>query len=229
MQDVTIIIKTFERPEALHALITSIRERYGDIGILVANDGTKPVEGDFGLYTMPYDSGLSAGRNLLLSQVNTPYFVLMDDDFLVTENTHLEILREHMDTYDLVGGAVEGHGSYNGTLVVENNVLRYEKGEPTEIVLNFFMAHTDKVRQIGWDNELKLAEHTDFFLRAKGKLKIHHEERCSVKNTGGGDENYAKMRQRGTYFACKMMEKHNLQAIINFSGQELKKDDCKYI
>jgi hypothetical protein len=55
---------------------------------------------------MPFDIGSSAGRNLLLKKVATPYFVLCDDDFVFDARTDVNRLRELVETagLDLVGG-----------------------------------------------------------------------------------------------------------------------------
>jgi hypothetical protein len=37
-------------------------------------------------------------------------------------------------------------------------------------VPNFFIARTDRVRLVGWDEKLKRIDHADFFTRAKGTL-----------------------------------------------------------
>jgi hypothetical protein len=37
-------------------------------------------------------------------------------------------------------------------------------------VPNFFIGRTEKVRQVGWDDDLKRVDHADFFTRAVGVL-----------------------------------------------------------
>ena len=53
------------------------------------------------------DVGLSAGRNALLSRVQTPYFLLLDDDFEFTAETKIEKLASVVarGEADLVAGA----------------------------------------------------------------------------------------------------------------------------
>ena len=37
-------------------------------------------------------------------------------------------------------------------------------------VPNFYLGRTDKIRQVGWDENLKRLDHADFFTRAVGVL-----------------------------------------------------------
>ena len=72
LQDVTAMIKTFERPRRLRQLVGSIRRLYPDLKIIVVDDGKDPqplpgVETQI----LPYDSGLGAGRSKGLSLVKT--------------------------------------------------------------------------------------------------------------------------------------------------------------
>jgi hypothetical protein len=42
-------------------------------------------------------------------------------------------------------------------------------------VQNYFIGRTEKVRSVGWNPRLKLAEHTEFFTRARGQLcTVYH-------------------------------------------------------
>lgn len=44
---------------------------------------------------MKYNSGASAGRNLGLSFVKTPYFLIVDDDFYFHKETNLEYVSSY--------------------------------------------------------------------------------------------------------------------------------------
>lgn len=121
------------------------------------------------------------------AQVNTPFFVLLDDDFVFTAQTTLErllgVLERNADV-DIASGALYLPGkehepySYAELLEIDGDELRLRRGSrgalPNEphcarhdIVLNFFVARTAAVRRVRWDAALKLGEHQDFFLRAK--------------------------------------------------------------
>ena len=98
--DISLIIKTFERQPALERLLASIRDQgYADYPVLVADDSKTPYKdailrkyGDVvdEYIVLPFDAGLSRGRNELLERVKTPYFMLNDDDFVFIEETDIE-------------------------------------------------------------------------------------------------------------------------------------------
>ena len=93
LKNVTAIIKTFERPESLDNLIRSIRPFYPDLQIIVADDSLNPQpRSDVRYLPLDHDVGLSAGRNALLASVETPYFLLLDDDLEFTKDTRIERL-----------------------------------------------------------------------------------------------------------------------------------------
>jgi glycosyltransferase involved in cell wall biosynthesis len=115
MKDITITIKTFERPKCLERLLESISRGGWGGPVLVADDSLDPqpdrVLAAFGgLVTeylcMAFNSGASAGRNLLLRQVTTPYMLLCDDDFVFDDRTDINRLRDLIDSFelDLIGG-----------------------------------------------------------------------------------------------------------------------------
>lgn len=186
VDDVTVVIKTHERPAVLQRLLASIRREYPGIRVLVADDSRVPIvldEPDTRVLALPHDVGLSAGRNRALEEVSTPFFWLLDDDFVFcgTElEPSLRWLRAH-DEIDLVGGQVI---DLPGWVASPRRALgpgewldglrRYAK------VPNFFLARTEKVRALGWDEELKLVEHADFFERARGVLGVVSDPRMRV-------------------------------------------------
>jgi glycosyltransferase involved in cell wall biosynthesis len=69
------------------------------------------------LIRMPYDAGVCASRNCLVSSVKEPYILLCDDDFVLTEMTDLSgaltVLQENVDI-GIVGGRLfdyfDGYG-----------------------------------------------------------------------------------------------------------------------
>jgi hypothetical protein len=224
-KDVTLLIKTFERIECLRSLLSSIRSTgYDCCPILIADDSREPyreaILAEFGdmvneYMILPFDSGLSKGRNKLVDRVRTPYFVLNDDDFIYDDRTNLHwayhqlkntnfellggpvyepyavewpnislrqprkfagsLLRSLRRLMERVGGkrevAVETFGAIEThDQIVNIQFLSHEQTvTPCDFTLNFFMADTSAVRQKvgGWDPDLKVAEHWEFFYRGK--------------------------------------------------------------
>ncbi|XP_032406243.1 beta-1,4 N-acetylgalactosaminyltransferase 1-like isoform X2 [Xiphophorus hellerii] len=189
---VTIATKTFLRYEKLQKLIDSIRKYYPTVTIVIADDSDNPktISGPYiEQYIMPFGKGWFAGRNLAVSQVTTKYVLWVDDDFLFTANTKLEKLVDVLErtTLDLVGGAVDG-GTFRQTMSIEpgeddGDCLHIRRGfhhviegfphcVVTDGVINFFLAHTDKVRQVGFDPRLNRVAHIEFFIDGLGSLYI---------------------------------------------------------
>jgi glycosyltransferase involved in cell wall biosynthesis len=98
--NVSLIIKTFKRRDTLRRLLDSIIEQgYDELPILIADDSENPYRdeilkkynGVVDYYiTLPFDVGISKGRNELLKKVDTEYFVLNDDDYVYGEITKIE-------------------------------------------------------------------------------------------------------------------------------------------
>jgi glycosyltransferase involved in cell wall biosynthesis len=193
LRKVTLFIKAFERKRCVERLLDSIDKYYGHFGhsltILVADDSEVPAPPEFRsrnkvvFLPMEFDSGLSAGRNLMLDRTETEYFVLLDDDFVFSADTRIEefvrILEENPEI-DLVAGTVVDHGKgerrYSLAITLEDGILTRHHGENVgranglelyDVVLNFFIAKTDVVRRVRWRDQLKIVEHLAFFIDAK--------------------------------------------------------------
>lgn len=235
MQDkVTLIIKTFERPQCISKLVYSIRMIYPNLRIIVADDSrtSHPIVGVKHL-RMPYDSGVSAGRNLALSKVETPYVVTLDDDFVFNNRTKLEKWLEILEStnIDLVGGNVDGHPNYCASLHIIDDALVF-KQEPVgtegnfllwNIVLQFWMGRTKKIREIGgWDDEFKTVDHIIFFARSIGKIKIGHCPDVGVGHTPTQDQAYYNHRNgRMQQYLRLLMDRLGVNRVVDIHGRSL--------
>lgn len=219
----TFIIKTFERPQCLTRCLETLFAQEPKALVIVVDDSRQLYNGPYAahpqvtLMPMPFDSGLSAGRNLALQHLETPYFILMDDDFVITPHTRFSKLLfpvQHLG-YDIAGGSLwQDRGvrfeAYCQCMKVVDKVLYdlpgyYQKDREFLVcdkVFNFFAASTRRIRDFGgWDARLKLVEHTDFFLRFKewgGKVvwvpevaAVHSQEKPA---------DYLPFRKRGKLF-----------------------------
>ncbi len=182
----TAIIKTFERPEAVMRLVASIKVKYPDLHIIVADDSHHAQEID-GVETilLPYNQGATVGRNAALSRVKTKYFLLLDDDFVFYRHTDLEKSLSILDAnrqIDIMGGEVVDLPFFTVSDYSQASLFPTDAkatlpqgssiaGLPVfDMVANFFLARTDRVKVVGWDPNLKNLAHADFFTRAKGVL-----------------------------------------------------------
>ncbi|XP_037349162.1 beta-1,4 N-acetylgalactosaminyltransferase 2 [Talpa occidentalis] len=188
---VTIATKTFLRPQKLMTMLQSIRKYYPDLTVIVADDSKEPLEindENVEYYFMPFGKGWFAGRNLAISQVTTKYVLWVDDDFLFNEKTKVEVLVEVLEKteLDVVGGSVLGN-TFQFKLLLEQGkdgdcVHRragffqrldgFPKCVVTSGVVNFFLAHTERLQRVGFDPRLQRVAHSEFFIDGLGSLLV---------------------------------------------------------
>ncbi len=188
--DVTVLVKTFERPYACARLLASIRRHLPGLDVVVVDDSRQPRRWS-GARTvvLPYDVGASAGRNEGLKHIATEFFLLLDDDEIVYGGTRLAralaFMRARPDV-DIYGGQVLLLPLFERTVTA---VDRDCFGGPPRTVgglpvydrpAQFYLARTRSVAAVGWEPRLKTAEHTEFFWRARGRLTAVYDERFRV-------------------------------------------------
>ena len=196
MKDLTAIIISFLRPKYTIDCIKSLRKEYPDIKILVGENGERNVDianlvSEVGgrYIQLPFDYGVGPARNRLLSEVETKYVLIGDDDFFYDRDAKvdkmLKFLKYHKE-YDVAGGRIlqedlirnyQGHFDiqkdriiYN--LVDENEVVEIDKAsglryKKVDIVFNFFVARVKDIIDLPWDKNIKVAyEHSHWFISA---------------------------------------------------------------
>ncbi len=201
-RQLTIGIKTFHRPQCLLHCVASIRKQFKNIVILIADDSDDAMKQknievlrsfqDVTIISLPFNSGLSFGRNQIVKQTNTPYFLTLDDDNFISEKTKiLESLAflEHYRDFDLLAGICPERGKLYGeksasysmcfsrflhqdgqrTIRTNPNFLRINnpylfRTFKTDITLNLFIARTAVLKLFPWNENKKLGEHEDFFV-----------------------------------------------------------------
>ena len=115
LSDVTILIKTLERPQQLINQLYSIRKYKFNGPIIIADDSKEPYREqilqlfpdlDITYINLPFDTGTAEGRNIMLQHTKTPFFVLCDDDFIFEPRTRLPLMRKMLvdNNLDLLGG-----------------------------------------------------------------------------------------------------------------------------
>jgi len=193
-RDVTVLVKTFERPDCLTRLIASIRRIYPRVAVLVVDDSHAPLEpipaGITRYWHFPFNTlGLAAGRNFALRQVETEYVLVCDDDMVFGRKTDLRKMLRVLETtpFDIVSCMWMDHDPwksirlgfrrYEATVEIRDRMLVHEYGVSRgtiaglpvfDVVHNFFVASRDRLGDDPWDARLKIGEeHTEFFLAAK--------------------------------------------------------------
>ena len=234
MKDLTFIIKTLLRPESLACLLRGLRRQYPDVPVLVADDAkdrgpARTVCNAFHAIHVPlgYDAGLSAGRNAMVDLVETDYLCTMDDDFVFTNATDIEKLLSlaRSPIFQLATGTVLQMGTevhFEGRLWIQDRTmhlrsLRARRGKPipVDIGWNFFVAETAKVREVRWDDRLKICEHHDFFIRWRqaGYRCVYHPG-VIIDHRPETNPQYSELRHgRNHEYWALMQEKHGFQEV----------------
>lgn len=266
ISNITMIIKTFERPKCVKKLVKSIYKYYPDAKILIGDDSEVSCKNELEtlykgkelfVYELPKDCGLSYGRNFLLKKVETEYFLLLDDDFVFDKKTNvldclnlliekdLDILGGYFRNYKIVNKwydniivwgqllcRYELPTNYIGKLNYDENDKtlysdyyrkRFPEFELSDIVHNFFIGRTAKVcNENLWDEDLKLQEHTPFFLEAKRKgFKVATTNKLSVRHMPIRLKKYNSFRGRD--FVQVFMEKYDIDKIVQTYDDQDKK------
>jgi hypothetical protein len=186
LRQVTPLVKTFERPRIVRRLVASIKRLYPALHVVVVDDSRAPTQlAGVETITMPYDSGISAGRNEGLSRVATPYVLVLDDDFVFYRHTRLApalALMEGHPEIDIMGGRLielplrRARPLPFGAIFETAATPLFPLGSllgglrVVDKVPNFYLARRDRLALVGWDPQLKRMEHADFFTRALGVL-----------------------------------------------------------
>ena len=111
--------------------------------------------------------------------------------------------------------------NYIGTLKMEGNtfyadytVHSFPEFAETDLVLNFFLAKTERIKEIhGWDPKLKLQEHTEFFYRVKlNNLKVGFTNELSVQHHPVKLKKYSEKRNRN--YTNVFMDKYAIDKIV---------------
>jgi GT2 family glycosyltransferase len=241
LSQTTAIIKTFQRPKDLDRLIRSIRRYYPEMQILVGDDGFEPSpRSDVGYLRLPDDIGLSAGRNALLECVETPYFLLLDDDWQFFGKTKIENLTQLVDSGELdiaAGNQLKVKRKlgfinrrkllpYHGLFDFRDNKLHLVRGGRDEgkdylacdITHNFFVARTDTIRALGgWDPELHINEHEEFFVRMqRNGLRVGYRSEVLILHWVSRPAGYEKFRNRSYHRVAA--EKIGVESIVGYQG-----------
>lgn len=234
MENIDFLITTFMRPECVKRLVLSIAKFYPSARIYIA-DQNKIHSIDFykklyheaataGLRKRPvvefikYDSGLSRGRNYLVSRSPSKYKLILDDDFIFTHETNIEkflTLLEMADDIGVVGGMVKTGGvpmNYEYKLIVKDDTLYYAPDgdeyqeyqgisyKQTGCILNFALYRRDVLEQVRWDDEQKICEHLEFMYRLnQAPWKILYTPEVICDHSHQNTQEYKSMRRRDMY------------------------------
>ena len=208
--ELAIGIKTFMREDSLIRELDSIDQFLPEYRIYIADDseiGSKAgryselERGGHKILRLPFDIGLSAGRNALMDAIKEEFVLYCDDDYIFDEKNGiketLEVLKKRKDV-GMITGMVKCAGQETTFNLNEGDWEEVDgiKLRKTDRGLNFFIARTKIFKDCKWNEKYKInREHEDFFKRLKAKvyycpiLQVNHEGRIPAGE-------YAKYRNR---------------------------------
>ena len=257
MKDVTAIVISFLRPVYTIACIQSLRRTYPEINIVVGENGefdnelAKVCEQVGAKYVqLPYDSGVCVGRNMLMQHVKSKYVLVGDDDFYYDENTGADKMLQLLETnqgVDLIGGRIRENGivrNYQGSIEINgrmlvNRPIDIERAEyqttadlrfvKTDLVFNFFIARVDRIWNIPWDDQIKVAyEHESWFIDLqKNNINVYFTPDAIVEHKPEHLRQVVEATKiHATYRAFRMrrtdkerfFRRHNLDYVIDMNG-----------
>ncbi len=247
MQDITIGITHFNRPKALERLVASIRERFPKLPILVADNGDARADlagwSDVRVLLLEFDAGLSACRNALVTACGTKFMVLLEEDFIFDDRTDLQAALTVIESdprMAFVGGSLEVKRhmqhyarAFKHLEVPEGTVLQaVPAGGPMrltngvrwrscDMVFNFGVLRVAAAREVPWDVNLKLAEHTDWFYRLSfSDWKVAHTSHLVAQHAREEPGEYRHYRNRAGGFLKLFREKHGLARFEHTGAHE---------
>jgi len=236
--DITILIKTFRRPQAVNRLLASILQYYPDIRIVIIDDSPGEARGFIEgmkpnikwLVTEHEDIGLSAGRNIGLLHVKTPYVFMCDDDCIFTQATNLGRAEELLTAsgVDILG--IDAGVGYCGCFETRLDTVFYLRNHtypvvnplvlPYDFVPNIFIAKTESLKQYKWDESLKMGEHFAYFYEHLGKIRVGFTKEVTMKHEHISSPGYDTYRGRATEYVKQYMRSKGIKRRITFDGTD---------
>ena len=213
-ENVTFVFKSFERQAMAKRLYKCIQSYYPGVRVIIADDSSKPLDlqgENLEVIQLPFNSGLSYGLNCALEKVETPFMIRMDDDELLTpftkwgkqllflmEHPEVDLVAVHLFDIPIMKTLEEESKRYYGNSMAEApkelKIPHMTLLDSEHIVLgktpNTFIVRTDKMKEVGYDNRIRMIDHDDFFYRAAGNMVsvldrtafvIHYHNRFDMK------------------------------------------------
>jgi hypothetical protein len=226
---IAVLMTTFLRDDIMKSVIPSYLKY--PIKLYLLDQGKQTPEKEIFYDTLrkqghcieysSFDIGLSKARNLLLDKIEDEEYVLLtEDDIELTSNPYSLLSNFSNNNLGILGGLLKypnnNEQHYEYELELKDNKLYYKKSNQIDIVLNFYLAKRKVFNEIRYDDNLKLVEHTDFFLRLKelNKYKVDYNRRLTGIHHKIKTEVYAQYRYRTKEFIEKFKNKWNIADII---------------
>ena len=248
--NVAILITTFLRDSLLFSTIQSIVNNYPKNSIvLIADQGYASEEKEKRIkyfkaqipleyYRIPFDSGLSFGRNFLIQKAhekNIPYTLISADSIQFTGEYDFSPIIEFLEQNEkrgLVGFELNGSKCpwewkieitlngiklFSSTEFIEENGITYKK---CDICRNIFLAKTKSLLNL-YDEEQKLCEHELAFIEYKKRgHEIYWTDNLTFKrHSPRNSTEYETYRKRLGDFQKSMRQKLGISSWVIYSPE----------
>jgi len=189
-------------------------------------------------YNLDFDCGLSYARNFLVSKASQhdfKYVIISADSIQFPQQYNFTNAIDFLETKEdngIIGFDLKDRISWERDIeLVEGKYFHLKRPErrriqfygvnyqPIDICRNFFLAKTECLVNVHWDNDLKLGEHEDFFYRFKhyGLYNVFYNKDIQAIYVKDKPEEYMKYRQRlYTVFIPLLRKKYNIQGWVKF-------------
>jgi len=248
---IAIGIKTFFREELLFKALDSIEEYFPlPYRLYIADDGDVSDRKEYRyqqlansghtIIKLPFNSGISVGRNQIVKHAIEDYILIMDDDISIQDPKTIINMKNVLDAKDDIGICSGVLYSENGSYLISE---KYQKGLRFELdrgmlirhpsikniykvknsmyvyadqVVNFFLAKREVFDEVRWDNRIKVGwEHLDFFLQLKKtKWKVAsclNSKAIHMNSIHDPNYNYFRRSVSNNYFYSKW----NIHRVLN--------------
>ncbi len=184
----TVTAKTFLRPATARRFVRTTRRAFTG-RIVLADDSPEPMAAPDGRTTvlgLPFNSGVAVGRNAAIAAVTTPYVMVTDDDVVMTAGTDLAgavaFLEEHPEADAVCATLIELPRWYTWPYGDERELFPGHLAPlrpPGDAIGGLpvvmkgpqvYVARTDRLREVPYDENIRMVDHRDFFSSASGRL-----------------------------------------------------------
>lgn len=241
---IAIVFDNFLRDQITFNLIKSIFQFCPGVKLYISDQSVfNPVTNE--LYTRliqnghcviycGFDCGISVAKNRAISIVTEPYIFTCDSDNIFTEKTNLESLIPILQNNDRLGylNLLESRNGikieYEINLSLENKTIIYNNAHinenPNELLFcdyttNEGLFKKEIFQDVKFDEEMKLAEHLDFFMQLKyrSQWKVAYTALAAIDNQNIKIDNqdYQAYRNRNKIYWQLYFKKWNIDSILD--------------
>lgn len=251
MEKIGIILTMIERDKAFFMALKSIINTMQDNWMVIAGYQAKNKVIEFShpqiyTYSLPYNYGISSARNDMIIKavaLGCDYVLLTADSIRFNESMKdIKYLAPCFNKYDLIGLQLDNRVSWEAKLnLIEKQsfeldfITKNQKDNiwnvgdkvfnvwDCDIVRNFWLAKTEAITKVPYDEQLVACEHEDFFWRFKGmNWSVGCTNLCS--GTYEKPENTPKYDEiRSTNFRIgrqRLLNKYSLKGWVSYKNLE---------